>query len=76
MISVNVFFADVARDLVYGLHFANVATRELALAKAWKMGKPRQMFEVQKNMHICKGIDYFCKKVEKLAFSTFFSTLI
>ena len=27
MISVNVFFADVAHDLVYGLHFANVLSR-------------------------------------------------
>ena len=27
MISVNVFFADVARDLVYVLHFATVLSR-------------------------------------------------
>ena len=41
MISVNVFFADVARDLKYGLHFANVATRELALAKGVENGQAK-----------------------------------
>ena len=41
MISVNVFFADVARDLVYGLHFANVATRELAMAKSAGNGQAK-----------------------------------
>ena len=41
MISVNVFFADVARDLKYGLHFANVATRELALVKGVENGQAK-----------------------------------
>ena len=36
---------QVRSDEEYGLHFANVATRELAMAKSVEMGKPRQMFE-------------------------------
>ena len=44
------------------LHFANVATRELALAKAWKMGKPRQMFEgTTKNAHTQAKREIFAK---------------
>ena len=41
MISVNVFFANISSDLKYGLHFANVATRELAMAKSVGNGQTK-----------------------------------
>lgn len=41
MIGVITFFANILSTLAYGLHFANVATRELAMAKSVGNGQAK-----------------------------------